>query len=1261
MSQQINTAVHFRETRHKATDLIVSVTITLAVVLLAFMNTESDHSIWRYVAVGASGIIWIWPRSQTAVGSRQRSWYEAARVYVTPLLMLAFMKATDLVAWKDIRHVISKDGEILAFIFSFSLISFGMGRSKLFDYYAWRIAKKSDGQTHKLILYLFILSSALTLVTSNDIVVFVMTPIVMSIAFTSKFKNTKLLLLSQFVAANTAAVGLIFGSPTNIILGRAVNWGFFQYLLVMLPTTVLTIMLVFSIIQIINSRNETEKRDSLISQRFRYSKNVLIKRVFDRSENNSGIIRNESWLFDSRLEFSDLNQNSIKSKTMIRWTRVFLISLCITIIVTFLSSTSLWFAVIPICFVAIWGFLLDAWQRPIVKNAGELDRDSKFDVSESQEKQGSFIRSVITHLPWEILLFALAFFTLCSGIVQSPEFKDQAYPSTQEIVGESSLIGSVGVGVVTAGVTSLMNDLPASSLSGKLIEFGQKNEDNLFRNDFDEVSFVQNSILGLNLGTFITPFGALAGLIWFSTLRKKRAELMKQNPEFNIELPVPKDLIRYGVLVAVPALVILGVANYGITSLAHLMLLPFDLSTVGSEITLSMILGLATVVAIILTFRRQLSKSEVTLVYVAQLLSVFNRIRWFAERHRLSFVAICSTLALTLVSGTLYFTERLSARMCASGQFGASCDVGESIQRVQSLPTGIRQFITWTLVFMTSQFEQDRFPQSLFGAILAGGLAIGGLAIVVLIVRTTWRGRDKSLRARYAMGHSPGNRTILVNVEEDQPSILLHKGKVHDSASSGKTASSGRIQENTNGRHETVRRSRIDLGQDTFFVIFGAEGENRLEAFIDDRIPQQSFYIPHTNRVSEVVAEYNFSKANEIFLFSRSRDQDLQNISILREINTRFAKGETNRDLRLIVQIHNQAVEKHIKVLCPEIFDQIVSISANDPMVEFVEQLLAPSVDGKLIEQFEKFESGSVDVCLPSFSYCNAKSLNTENEKIFVINGGYLAETLVINLLEKLGPERVTHVVPKGYDYSDPDLLEKLSDPKMKEMITRELASEEERLDFKEKRMIRGSDRRFILSVETIEASSRCFTSEEILEEVHAEFINQVDSEKVFAIHISLSIDSELEHRRFLGSTVINASVIQKSFQLTFVKTYLWLKYGGYRAAEPENTFKEIMKISEKIARWSSNFDITHAGYQPKWPGSDQFISFVGRSPESVEKDGHEADSPVVAVVRLQQASEVRPIGLQVIEGSSAEIGVDDFIVRSPLREIKIEYHKTDV
>jgi Na+/H+ antiporter NhaD/arsenite permease-like protein len=82
----------------------------------------------------------------------------------------------------------------------------------------------------------FLLSAALTIVTSNDIVILCLTPI---IAYVCQHTGADPipLLMGQFVPANVLSLVLIIGNPTNIILAGSQNITFFGYLKwMMLPS-----------------------------------------------------------------------------------------------------------------------------------------------------------------------------------------------------------------------------------------------------------------------------------------------------------------------------------------------------------------------------------------------------------------------------------------------------------------------------------------------------------------------------------------------------------------------------------------------------------------------------------------------------------------------------------------------------------------------------------------------------------------------------------------------------------------------------------------------------------------------------------------------------------------------------------------------------------------------------------------------------------------------------------------------------------------
>lgn len=75
---------------------------------------------------------------------------------------------------------------------------------------------------------LFFLSSILTLVSSNDIVILTLTPIVAVFTKATETDPTPFL-FAQFFAANIWSVSLIIGNPTNIIVAEGFKIGFLDY------------------------------------------------------------------------------------------------------------------------------------------------------------------------------------------------------------------------------------------------------------------------------------------------------------------------------------------------------------------------------------------------------------------------------------------------------------------------------------------------------------------------------------------------------------------------------------------------------------------------------------------------------------------------------------------------------------------------------------------------------------------------------------------------------------------------------------------------------------------------------------------------------------------------------------------------------------------------------------------------------------------------------------------------------------------------
>ena len=141
-----------------------------------------------------------------------------AREAIVPVGAMAGCLLFGYVSLASLEAAFSSKIEIIFLILTFAVISYGIKQSGYFKYAAFRVLEVCDGQVTRMTLYLFLVSSILTYVTSNDIVILVMTPIVIELCRQSHIHNARLLLLGQFVAANTLSMGLLIGSPTNIIV-----------------------------------------------------------------------------------------------------------------------------------------------------------------------------------------------------------------------------------------------------------------------------------------------------------------------------------------------------------------------------------------------------------------------------------------------------------------------------------------------------------------------------------------------------------------------------------------------------------------------------------------------------------------------------------------------------------------------------------------------------------------------------------------------------------------------------------------------------------------------------------------------------------------------------------------------------------------------------------------------------------------------------------------------------------------------------------
>jgi len=161
-------------------------------------------------------------------------------------------KRSSLVSPRAVTETCTAKIPIILLIQSFAYLSISMDISGFFKESAAYVVKAAKGDGRRLLVYIYILCSFLTYFSSNDIVIISLTPLIIHIGDCSTIQDVVPLLITQFIAANTAAMGLLVGSPTNIILGDALHLSFARYwVMMLLPTfvavvvTLLMLMVVF--------------------------------------------------------------------------------------------------------------------------------------------------------------------------------------------------------------------------------------------------------------------------------------------------------------------------------------------------------------------------------------------------------------------------------------------------------------------------------------------------------------------------------------------------------------------------------------------------------------------------------------------------------------------------------------------------------------------------------------------------------------------------------------------------------------------------------------------------------------------------------------------------------------------------------------------------------------------------------------------------------------------------------------------------------
>lgn len=131
-------------------------------------------------------------------------------------------------------------------------------------------------------------------------------------------------------------------------------------------------------------------------------------------------------------------------------------------------------------------------------------------------------------IPYELIPFIISMFTIVLSL--------EKFGVTESIAKFFGKTGSTFVyGYSSALSANLVNNIPMSVLYSSICNFAE-----------ESVKFkaIYSSIIGSNLGAFISPLGALAGIMWLNILKTHEVEFGYI------------DFLKYGLVVGIPSLLI---------------------------------------------------------------------------------------------------------------------------------------------------------------------------------------------------------------------------------------------------------------------------------------------------------------------------------------------------------------------------------------------------------------------------------------------------------------------------------------------------------------------------------------------------------------------------------------------------------------------------------------------------------------------------------------------------------------------------------
>ena len=348
--------------------------------------------------------------------------------------------------------------KILVLFISMTAISVFLDEIGFFKYLAMVTLKKAGISQLKLFILLFITVSALTVFTSNDIIVLTFTPFICYFCKRAKL-NPMPYLIEEFVASNTFSMMLMIGNPTNIYLSLFQGIGFGEYFSVMWLPALMGGAVSFCVMLLIFKKQLSAPICAEYEECFVNAPLMII-----------GLIH---------------------------------LSLCTVLLaVSQFLNVEMW--------LISFGFALSLFITVGVFTACKKQKPTE-------------ILHTLKRLPWGLVPFMISMFILVASLNYNGV--------TQNIAKLFKGRGVFTYGIISTLCCNLLNNIPMSVLFGSVLNFAGGSSGAIYA-----------TVIGSNVGAFLTPIGALAGIMWIKILRGQ-----------DVKMTFLK-FMGYGFLIAIPTL-----------------------------------------------------------------------------------------------------------------------------------------------------------------------------------------------------------------------------------------------------------------------------------------------------------------------------------------------------------------------------------------------------------------------------------------------------------------------------------------------------------------------------------------------------------------------------------------------------------------------------------------------------------------------------------------------------------------------------------